>query len=140
MRAIVVTLAFIAGCTAAPEPASPAPHAAAMAVTASCGGGVTGASQGVTITAEDHVVRWRQPTAQAERTMTDLGEDAAFAADIRRQLEAMDFANIELNEPGNMTCALTAGDHTLAWPQGGANAPTAVVAIHQRVFEATAGN
>ena len=140
MRAIIVTLAFLAGCTAATEPASPAPHAAAMAITASCGGGVTGGSQGVTITAEDHVVRWRQPTPQAERTMTDLGEDAAFAADIRRQLVEMDFANMQLNEPGNMTCALTAGDHTLAWAQGAANAPSRLLAIHQRVFEATAGN
>ena len=138
MRITIAALALLSACTAAPEPAPP--PISGVAVTASCGGGVTGGSQGVTITAQDHIVRWRQPTTQAQRTETDLGADAVIAADVRHQLDAMNFAQVQHNEAGNMTCALTAGDHTVAWPQGAANAPSDVVRVHQRVFEADAGN
>ena len=105
-------------------------HADEGAVTASCSGGVTGGGSGVTLRSDHHVVSWQKATAGAARTETDLGGDDTFFADIHRHLQTAGFANIHYNQTANMTCSLTAGDHSVSWPQGDPNAPASVLAIH----------
>ncbi len=71
-----------------------------------------------------------------QRIERDLGADASFAANIRRQLGMIHFADVSYQEAGNMTCSLSAGDHVVSWPQGDPHAPSSVVEIHQRVVAA----
>jgi hypothetical protein len=139
MRAIIAGLALCLACACAPGPAAgpqPAAPSTRAEITASCGGGFTGGTTGVTITAEDHVVRWDTATAGAQRRETDLGARPALAAEIRRQLEAIQFADVRYDRTGNMTCTLRAGDHSVSWPQGDASAPAGVVTVHAAVLEA----
>lgn len=107
-------------------------------VTASCGGGVTGGGGGVTLRSDHHVVSWQKATASAARTETDLGADDAFFADIHRHLQAVAFANINYDQPADMTCSLTAGGHAVSWQPGDPNAPASVLAIH-RLLMSTSG-
>lgn len=142
MRALSCALALSCLAVAACANTAPAGDAGrqsppqAAAVEAYCGGGVTGGGEGVTITAEDHVVSWRKPTAGGARTDTDLGVDPAFAADVRRQLETIRFADITYAVPGNMTCGLRSGGHDVFWPQGDPNAPQGAVSVQELVFGA----
>jgi hypothetical protein len=136
VRSLFIALALLGACS--PPVATPqsTPSQARIEITASCGGGFTGGGSGVTITAADHVVRWQQATAGAQRSESDLGVRSAFAADIRGQLDAIRFAEINYDQPGNMTCSLSAGDHSVSWSQGDANAPSAVVEVHAAVLAA----
>jgi hypothetical protein len=137
MRAIIAGLALSLACACAPGPAAgPQPAAPSSRVDASCGGGFTGGTTGVTITAEDHVIRWDAAAAGAQRRETDLGARPAFAAEIRRQIEAIQFADVRYNRTGNMTCTLRAGDHSVSWPQGDASAPAGVLSVHAAVLRA----
>ena len=140
MRAIVAGLALSLACACAPghEPEA-APASSRIEITASCGGGFTGGIAGVTITAEDQVVRWETPAAGAQRSETALGARPAFAADIRRQLEAIRFADVRYIRHGNMTCVLYAGDHSVSWPQGDVGAPAGVLRVHEAVLAADGG-
>jgi hypothetical protein len=138
MRLISLGLALllIAACTPGAGTGAPQPGAQlnAAAITASCGGGFTGGSVGVTITGDDHVISWEQATAAAPRSETDLGPDPAFAADVRRQLSAINFAGIDYSEVGNMTCSLSVGEHSVSWEEGDPNAPPGAVDVFERVY------
>jgi hypothetical protein len=127
------------GARTVPAPQGEPPAFGGTAISASCGGGFTGGRTGVTITADDHVVRWTQATAGAQKAETDLGPNPALAADIRGRLERVRFAEIQFNEVGNMTCSLSAGDHSVSWPWGDARAPSGVVEIHGLVRTAGGG-
>jgi hypothetical protein len=139
MRRILVALALsLAGACSAPTVAAPQgePASGRAAITAACGGGVTGGSEGITITPDDHVISWEQASADAHRQETDLGADPVFAADVRRQLEAIRFADIRYSETGNMTCSLSAGGHEVSWRQGDPAAPSGALDVHELVFTA----
>jgi hypothetical protein len=122
-----------------PPPQGEPPASGGTAISAACGGGVTGGSNGVTITADDHVVRWTRARAGAQKAETDLGPNPAFAADMRSRLDRLRFAEIQFNEVSNMTCSLDAGGHRVSWPWGDARAPSDVVAIHGLVLAAGGG-
>jgi hypothetical protein len=111
-------------------------HSEEGAVTASCGGGVTGGSSGVTLRSDHHVITWEKATANATRTETDLGGDDTFFADIHQNLQTGGFANINYDQPADMTCSLTAGGHTVSWQPGDPNAPASVLAIHRLLMSA----
>lgn len=137
MRAIIAVLGLSLTCACAPGPGPDAASPSSGAeITAYCGGGYTGGGEGVTITADDHVVRWRQVTAGAQRSETDLGAKPAFAADIRRRLDAMHFNDMRYEQVGNMTCSLRAGAHSVSWPQAAAGAPAEVLSVHQEMLAA----
>lgn len=123
-------------CAPAREPPAPAPSPASPEIQASCGGGVTGGSEGVTISPDDHVISWRRSTAAAAPARTDHGADPAFAADVRRQLDTIRFERIAYGGSGNMTCMLAAGEHRVSWSRGDPNAPAGAVAVFELVFSA----
>ena len=115
-----------------PAPAQPAAGQPAM-------GQPSGTQPVMTITADDHVVRWTRARAGAQKAETDLGPNPAFAADMRSRLDRLRFAEIQFNEVSNMTCSLDAGGHRVSWPWGDARAPSDVVAIHGLVLAAGGG-
>ncbi len=100
-----------------------------------CTGGVTGGGNGVALAATGHFVAWTQPTAGAPRDQTDLGVDKALVVELIAALEGINFSTIEFDVRGNMTCSLTFGGHTVAWPTGNAEIPGAVVELHERLME-----
>lgn len=137
--ALALALPLVVACNSGTQ-STPAdttqPQTPPVEITASCGGGVTGGSEGITITPDDHVLSWEKATAGAQRTQDDLGAGPAFAADVRRQLDMIGFANIQYDETGNMTCSLIVGDHRVSWSQGDANAPVRAVDVFELVYTA----
>ena len=45
-------------------------------------------------------------------------------------MQTAGFALINYSQTADMTCSLTAGNHSVSWPQGDPNAPASVLAIH----------
>lgn len=118
------------------DPSSPA-QSEEGDVTASCGGGITGGGGGVTLRSDHHIISWQKATVSAARTETDLGADDTFFADIHRNLQTAGFANINYDQPADMTCSLTAGGHSVSWQPGDPNAPASVLAIHHLLMSAS---
>ena len=105
-------------------------------VTASCGGGVTGGGGGITLRSDHHVISWQKVTANAARTETDLGADDTLFANTHRSLQTAGFANINYDQPADMTCSLAVGGHYVSWQPGDPNAPASVLAIHHLLMSA----
>jgi hypothetical protein len=140
----LLCLAVLAGCgqrsPAATEQVTPTPASAdpfaASTISAACGGGVAGGGSGVTLTPDHHLISWDKSSATSPRIEIDAGADDVFSTDVRRQLNAVGFAGIDFNQPGNMTCSLTVDDHAVAWPQGDAHAPAGAVAVQELLMRA----
>jgi len=138
--ALALNVLGIGACAAVPGLGGgppPEPAEEAGVIVAACGGGFSGGAGGVTITVDNHVVRWRQATAGAPRMETDLGQDAAFAESVRTQLRTIGFADTRYSDTGNMTCSLSVGAHSVSWSMGNeAGAPSGVRDLQRRVLAA----
>lgn len=146
VRAFALALFALAACTAPATDeaigANPqtAPSRYAGRIEASCAGGFTGGGRGVTITDDHRVIAWRRASFRPPREETDHGANEALSREVRRELEAMDFASISYHQPGNMTCSLSAGGNSVAWPIGARDTPAPVIALHQRIMAATSAD
>lgn len=112
LAAVMLGLLTIGACNPGAQPVvasqvEPQPQAVRTEIVAACGGGET-----------------------------DLGPDPVFAADVRRQLNMIGFAEVSFSETGNMTCSLRVGEHNVSWSQGDARAPSGVVDVFELVFAA----
>jgi uncharacterized protein DUF6174 len=120
-----------------------APPAGPTQLSASCGGGITGGSRGVSLARDGALYRWNRPTAGAPAESTFVRSDPALAAAAFAELDAMRFPSIAYDNPSNVTCSLRArgggAEHSVSWGIADGKAPTRVRELFDRIRAADPG-
>ncbi|MGD9507035.1 MAG: hypothetical protein AB7X49_00550 [Geminicoccaceae bacterium] len=101
-----------------------------------CTGGITGGGNGVSVLENNQILRWSQMTAAQDRVELDLGPNPELAAQVRDELDRVDFQNIAFDQPGNMTCFVVYDGNAVVWEVGNAQVPQEVLAVHEVLMAA----
>jgi carboxymethylenebutenolidase len=121
---------------------SPRDTTRGVVLSAGCLGGFTGGGRGVTLFPSGRLFRWSQPRhVSAERDSVLVKVDSGLAARLQRRLEGAKFQQIELHQPGNMSCFLSASEgsatHEAVWPiNQDERLPGPVRSIYQELMRA----
>ena len=98
-----------------------------------CSGGFTGGGDGVTVRSNGTILKWSLPTAGGSLEESVIRSDPTAAQKLFRQLDEMNFTNIDYKKFGNMTCLLTLREgsttHAVSWEIGDTSVPSQVIAL-----------
>ena len=98
-----------------------------------CSGGFTGGGGGVTVRSNGTILTWSLPTAGGSVEESVIRSDPTAAQELFKELDEMNFTNIDYKNFGNMTCHLTLREgsttHVVSWEIGDISVPSQVSAL-----------
>ena len=98
-----------------------------------CSGGFTGGGGGVTVRSNGTILKWSLPAAGGSVEESVIRSDPTAAQELFKELDEMNFTNIDYKNFGNMTCHLTLREgsttHVVSWEIGDISVPSQVSAL-----------